>query len=937
MSTTSDLLQSEKPVRRLRVAIIIPLEYHRGRSLECIRGWAQDQDYPRDRYQLLIGVPPDFDREQMAQIRGMLPSSDVMVSFEDHHDMGLVAKTANLANAELLLFSESHCVPEPDALSYLVGLSDAHPEWSALSAPTHALTHNLLSEIERDIYSDDIRSKLESHDWLRVLDQCFLIRQSAYESVGGFRAEFGHFAEWLLAAAMRVAGLHLGVADRAVVHHAYIGEYEDLEAFTTDFAYGQIKYLNECASEPAAGLFAPLPELEDFCQRTTAERQRLAMQAWRDLPRVLAAAWCMRQSTKLATLRTHLRWVLRLNKSAGRFAENGLRSASADAARARAKLSKAVAKGDAAEGRACFVEWFARLVQQGRFSYLRDVARRRAEQDVDREKNFPRWGSWYPNHAENLLRAFNVHDAEKTDLGEIRWTLPVFQLLVPWQAGRQRIVVEWTKNRMLQRSEFIAVRFNDRELEPHEWTLEPTRLIVDLQVKQSGWAELSLSVYPIQGRGDGRLLGLPLSRIVWLTDDGCLSENHTERNGASPYYFLHVPKCGGTTITTSISSAFASRDIFSPYLGSYGPDDFTFHPRRDEKPALYMGHFGWSILCSAAGRSARVSTVLRHPLERLLSRFDYAKQLGRVRAGLDFESWLRSSIRFGDTMLSQFVSSPQTCEATGGAALERESGRYQDEALHNLRSCGVVGLTEHLEDTINLLAMEIGFLPPRHLDHYNKTQSRRPMQSLAPNFVADVERWFAVDYALYEEATKLFTTQRIEKYAQLRVLDGKDRTQSVRDLLRRRYLDTLRRQIGPAHFGQRFAWTADDVVHGENLYQREHDGRGALRWTGPRADTTFVLPLDPNRDWQLDIRLHPATPVTNVESVRLAQVQKAIPLRLSNVETGYLLQGRLPGRRGVGGDQPLMELSLSSGLTREAAGFRQIGVAITGMTATCVG
>ena len=239
--------------RPFRVAVVIPLGLDRGIGVDCIRGWALEQDLPRERYQLLLGAPPDLDAKKREQIQRMLAPWDVMVALHDSHDMRLVEHAAGRADADLLLFSESHCIPQPDAVSYLVEQIDGHPDWAALSAPTRALADNPLAEIERDVYSRDIHGKL-SHDWLRVLDQCFLIRREAYDLTGGFRGAYGHFAEWLLAAAMRLRGLRIGVAERAVVSHKYIGDYDELERFTTDFAYGQIKYLHECRHEPAASL-----------------------------------------------------------------------------------------------------------------------------------------------------------------------------------------------------------------------------------------------------------------------------------------------------------------------------------------------------------------------------------------------------------------------------------------------------------------------------------------------------------------------------------------------------------------------------------------------------------------------------------------------------------------------------------------------------------
>jgi hypothetical protein len=506
---------------RFRVAVIIPLEYHRGVGLDCIAGWARRQDYPRENYQLLIGAPPNLDAKTLEELRGLIGPADQVLVFDHSHDMSLVEDTAKRADADLLLFSESHCIPEENALSYLVRVADEHPEWAALSAPTQGMTHNLLSQIECDIYSEDIRGKLSSHDWLRVLDQCFLIRHEAYAMVGGFRGAYGHFAEWLMAATLRVLNLRLGVADRTVVSHLYVGNFEDLEAFTTDFAYGQIKYMNECGCEPAAALFPSIPELEDFRRRTPQERRRLAQAVRDDLPRAITAAWRQRWSREtIGRMGEYARWIYR--SSASHSAEQAFRYARADARRALAKLKKAIARGDALEGRTCFVEWFSRLVKQGRSAYLKDIVRGGELQLVGaRECTLASCGSWAPDTGGSLAQLFNIHDAEGTNCGTIRWTHPVVQALLPLSEGRQRIGLEWMEARHLQPLDLLSLRVNGKRLRASEFRLEPTALTIDVQIPQTGWHAVSVSVYPFEAPGDGRLLGLPLKRVFWsCVNDG---------------------------------------------------------------------------------------------------------------------------------------------------------------------------------------------------------------------------------------------------------------------------------------------------------------------------------------------------------------------------------------------------------------------------------
>ena len=48
------------------------------------------------------------------------------------------------------------------------------------------ITNNLLSKVEAEWYGRDIEFGMTEHPWRKVLDQCFVVRRSAYFQAGGF-------------------------------------------------------------------------------------------------------------------------------------------------------------------------------------------------------------------------------------------------------------------------------------------------------------------------------------------------------------------------------------------------------------------------------------------------------------------------------------------------------------------------------------------------------------------------------------------------------------------------------------------------------------------------------------------------------------------------------------------------------------------------------
>ena len=101
----------------LRFSVIIPLEFHRGQAVRCVRGWAEGQLFPREQFEILIASPAGHPTAELDEVRGLLGPQDRVLEFDRHHDMDLCAKAAESASGEVLFFTESHCLPEPETLA----------------------------------------------------------------------------------------------------------------------------------------------------------------------------------------------------------------------------------------------------------------------------------------------------------------------------------------------------------------------------------------------------------------------------------------------------------------------------------------------------------------------------------------------------------------------------------------------------------------------------------------------------------------------------------------------------------------------------------------------------------------------------------------------------------------------------------------------------
>ena len=200
-------------VSPLRFTVIIPLEFHRSQMQECLRRWARAQAYARGRYEILaVACRYSLSQEVLAELKAELRPDDRLLLYDVPHDVALHAQAAGEAKGEVLLFTESHCLPEPNVLTLADEILQTHPEWAGFSGGTTRIAPNRLSVVEADMYENDIRHGMEQHPWRKLLDQCFVVRVEHYRAAGGFRPELGHFAEWHLAAHLHQQGYHIGYA-----------------------------------------------------------------------------------------------------------------------------------------------------------------------------------------------------------------------------------------------------------------------------------------------------------------------------------------------------------------------------------------------------------------------------------------------------------------------------------------------------------------------------------------------------------------------------------------------------------------------------------------------------------------------------------------------------------------------------------------------------
>lgn len=267
-----------------------------------------------------------------------------------------------------------------------------------------------------------------------------------------------------------------------------------------------------------------------------------------------------------------------------------------------------------------------------------------------------------------------------------------------------------------------------------------------------------------------RVLNKALSRRLHLQDtttetnedETVARERDAARDDASApaVLFLHLPKAGGTTLGDFVYNqcrADAEHDemllnagvLFLPY-GFFKEADLAVPEpvrpllRRADLRAV-IGHF-WFGLHEYVARPSTYITLLRNPVERVVSLYHYLKLEGRMS-------------------LEEFASHPPYREVDNDqtrriAGVNPDIGDCTEATLRaaqeNLRRhFSVVGVTERFDETLVLLKLRLGWRRDVLSYPKNTNPERPPTAALARETVAAIERRNELDFKLWRFAEQL--------------------------------------------------------------------------------------------------------------------------------------------------------------------------------------
>ncbi|WP_245871864.1 sulfotransferase family 2 domain-containing protein [Nitrosotalea sinensis] len=364
-------------------------------------------------------------------------------------------------------------------------------------------------------------------------------------------------------------------------------------------------------------------------------------------------------------------------------------------------------------------------------------------------------------------------------------------------------------------------------------------------------------------------------------------------------YFLHIPKTAGTTFTSVLDSFFDYQSIFPEQVYRKLildlPEDFT-------KYKLIRGHFGHTIY-KIIPQNILYLTMLRDPIQRTISYYDHMK-LAPTTNNWVHENFL-SEIETSDSALQDPKKIPVfTNYQIRHLAVDldiRSIAQYYkmnkrafffdtvEEFIHpdisdelllqtakqRLLEFSFFGLVERFEESLFLLYYTFGWKPIRSIWNLMVAPRKTSMHDISEHTMKIIKEYTKLDYELYEYAKELFEQRLFQMMDDLKERYYKP---NLDKLSFREMMYVLLEKHYEEHFDYHYENSTSSInfdfsqkMFGTGWFRREINdaAKKFYRWTGPTTISTIDLPLSPESDLRIQLRIIGQASIEIRDSLRL--------------------------------------------------------------------
>jgi predicted dehydrogenase len=495
-----------RPLDEPEVSVILPMPDHRGYAERAVTSWTEGQTFARDRYEVIV-ASDGADAALDERVEPLLGPADRAVREEGATEIELYDKAARLARGRLLVFTEPHCIAEPDFVEEMVAHLARTGEPGACGR-TVAISPNGLARMEQVLYDESFNIWSQPGHWCRVILRAFAIERSTYLEAGGYETKYGRFAEFALAAKLHSTGNRIGYAPAAAVEHLYTTSFPELIPPVEDFILGEVRFRTEKPA-PYCERYFGVPE--EWAGR--AEHSRDGARA---ALRVATRGLLRRASWRAGAARPLLATAVRLVPTALFGPRPAMANAELRFALARLRCSLWRFNDRLLEGayRDAW-DWMARRTRLAATAGIEPQPSERSDETSFALADLPD------------QRLFGFHRAEQVNGTSFRWSRAIAYAEVPVEPGEYRVEIE-TGGLRDPRSLGVQVFFNGRRIRASRLDVDPSRITFRLTAGQFSRSEpqrLGLVAAPFRPAQvavseETRELALPVSSVAFRPLDG---------------------------------------------------------------------------------------------------------------------------------------------------------------------------------------------------------------------------------------------------------------------------------------------------------------------------------------------------------------------------------------------------------------------------------